>query len=147
MKYREFTTPEITVSEADYNRFKLLGQEYHCRPEVPAGILLDLAGAGGQNADSIPALMNFFEAAIVPEDFERFQKAIRDPKTVVPIGTLTEIVNWLAEIYSDRPTGGNSSASSATQSSGVGSTEVPSPEVVTYVRSPEAAPAPTSNGG
>ena len=154
-RFMEFDLPGTDAPTADTEEvieFKLAGQIFQCRPEVPAGLLLDLASAGtksnGSQSATIEALLGFFRGALLEESYARFEAAIRDPKIVVPMSKISDIAGWLAEVYSDdRPTGGNSVSTSGSPSSGVGSTEVPSPGVLMYSRSEPTEPSTPSNGG
>ena len=164
MSFKEFDLPG-TNAPTDPNageplEFKLSGQIFTCHNEVPAGLLLDLASAGSRASRrrrvaeddeagglTVEALMSFFEGALEPESYSRFSEVIRSPEIIVPMGTISDIASWLAEEYSDRPTGGNSSDTSNSRSSGGESTGVPSPGAVTYARSLPPASSTTSNGG
>lgn len=154
-------TDAPTEESEKTHEFKLAGQRFICNGEVPAGLLLDLASSGASKlpattndeeaveagGGTIQAFLGFFHGALKPESYERFEQVIRDPKIVVPMAVLSEIASWLAEVYSERPTGESSTSTPGNRSSGGGSTEASLPQVVTYERSPQGAPAMSSSGG
>jgi hypothetical protein len=49
-------------------------------------------------------LVRLLDEAIWPEDKADFNKLIDDPDVAISINTLGEILEWLAEEYTDRPT-------------------------------------------
>lgn len=122
MARRSFTVPAPT----DTVEFDLEGQTFRCRPRVAAGILMRFAEIIGadEDEDSVSAqdiirmMREFFEAAVVRDDFERFWALIEDPDTAIPVEMLADIANWLAEQYTQRPTGAPSSGGRANGSSG-----------------------------
>lgn len=56
-------------------------------------------GAGAANA-----IIGFFEKTLKPESLERFHALTSDPERPVDSEELSEIVGWLMEQYTDRPT-------------------------------------------
>jgi hypothetical protein len=95
-------------------------QNFHCRDRMAAGKLMRFAElfsaieeesgkdekTGKQAANAIPAIRDFFNAALMPEGRDRFWKMIDNDDEGIPLDTLVEIAGWLAEVYSgDRPTG------------------------------------------
>jgi hypothetical protein len=132
-------------------------QNFHCRDRMAAGKLMRFAElfsaieeesgkdekTGKQAANAIPAIRDFFNAALMPEGRDRFWKMIDSDDEGIPLDTLVEIAGWLAEVYSgDRPTGTTSGATSEVTSTGDGSTGSPPPaDIQTYSRS---QPTPSS---
>jgi hypothetical protein len=51
----------------------------------------------------IPAVRDFFNAALLPEARARFWDLINDDDEGIPLDTLVEIAGWLAEVYSGGP--------------------------------------------
>jgi len=103
-RYKDFGVDD--VADLQEVTFKLHGEEFHCRRAIQGKVLLEVAGKASStdagNADNI--ISGFFSAALVPESFERFEKLIHDPDTIVTVETLGEITAWLVEQYSERPT-------------------------------------------
>lgn len=126
MARKQFTVP----SAEEQVEFDLEGKTFRCRPRVSAGILMrfaDVAGGPEDEVDSramVRVLREFFVNAIVREDFDEFWGLIEDPDIAIPVETLSEIANWLAEQYTERPTGGPSSSGRGSGSSGGVSTAV-----------------------
>lgn len=103
MPHKSFTSP----TGGEDVTFDLNGVTYHCRPRLPAGVTLDVASidAGVGTAQRVG---EFFDAALLSDDAQLFAAALRDPETVVPMETLREIIQWLVERYTGRPTGPSS---------------------------------------
>jgi hypothetical protein len=90
-----------------------------------------------QGALAIPAIRDFFNAALMPNDRDKFWTMIDSDEEGIPLDTLVEIAGWLAEVYSGgRPTGTTSEPGSGVTSSGGGSPASQSPVAIeTYSRS------------
>jgi hypothetical protein len=126
---------------------------FACRDRLSAGKLMkfaemfssveeiegteDAAMSAKQASNAIPAVRDFFNAALTPHARERFWALIEDDDEGVPLDTLVEIAGWLAEVYSgDRPTGETSSSTSGETSPAVGSG-------VSYSRPDTPTPSPS----
>lgn len=96
---------------------------FAARPDVSGGVLLSvemMGGLGGKrkNARGADALMDFYDAALMPEagtvevDGQQiaylgqpeFRKTVDDPDTYVHIDILIDIATWLYAEYATRPT-------------------------------------------
>ena len=87
--------------------FKLHEEEFTCRPAIPGKAILNLvskANAQDDLGEAAGAIDSFFKAVLVPESYERFEALALDPDRIVTMDKLGEIVGWLAEEYSGRPT-------------------------------------------
>lgn len=140
MAYREFSlnTNNEPVS------FRLGDQMFMCRPQIAAGVMLKFGrlmaseseDEGSQGLKMLDAVMDFFQAALMPTDYGRFMATIEDPDIAVPLEVLVDIAGWLGGIYSgDRPTGKSFPQQSDKLSSGDDSTVGASVETPTYSRS------------
>ncbi len=86
--------------------FTVEKEQFTARPAVPGAVMLDFAKYMDSDDASVVAegLMDFFSVALVDEDIERFNDFIRDPDTAIEMSMLADIVGWLVEVYSERPT-------------------------------------------
>lgn len=85
--------------------FDLEEQNFEARPAIPGAVLLELvAHASDEGAESAGAIVGFFEKALVAESYERFNVLVNDPDVIISIETLVEILSWLIEEYTSRPT-------------------------------------------
>jgi len=106
-RFKDFGTPQ------DSNReplvFKLHDEEFICRPAIPGKTLLEFVKKSDSDraTDSAVAVEEFFKHVLIEESYERFESLARDPDRVVTMSTLGEIVSWVLEEYSDRPTQGS----------------------------------------
>lgn len=84
-------------------------ETFTCVPVAPAGVLDDLATSSrvdgnGNRVYHSPSLLAFFEGVIVDTDVPRFREITHDKDRVVSIDQLGEVMMWLAEKLTDRPT-------------------------------------------
>jgi hypothetical protein len=80
-------------------------EKFRARPSVQGHMLLQMAtsmdkGIGIQAVE----LIKLLNEAIWPDDLVEFNTLIDDPDIAISIDTLGEILEWLAESYTDRPT-------------------------------------------
>ena len=47
---------------------------------------------------------DFFKTVLMPESRGRFDALAEDPERIVTMDTLSKIIEWLVEQYTDRPT-------------------------------------------
>jgi hypothetical protein len=104
-KFKDFGAG-TSSEEKEQISFKLHGEEFTCRPEIQGKVLLELISKSGSEnpADSAEIISKFFGIVLMPESYERFDVLTKDPDKIVSIETLGEIVGWLVETYTDRPT-------------------------------------------
>jgi hypothetical protein len=80
-------------------------EKFTARGSVPGNLLVSLtASMAADPGVQAHELQRMFATVIIPEDKPRFMGVLDDPDTAVPIETLGEIMSWLAEEYSSRPT-------------------------------------------
>lgn len=87
--------------------FMLHGEEFSCKPKMQGRVLLDLVAKSAvqDNPAEAAAIINkFFELVLVPESYTRFDALVQSDDRIVDVEQLSEIVAWLVEQYSDRPT-------------------------------------------
>jgi len=120
--------------------FDLEGVKFYCRPRMAAGVILAIgANSEDESESSIKTIRMFFATALEPDSLDLFNEMINDPNKAIPLSTLMEIINWLSEVYTARPTGETSESTSQATSDGSNSTDGASPEVLTYSRSTQPA--------
>lgn len=87
--------------------FKIHGEEFFCREAMQGKVLLDLVSQSSNVEDpgaGARVITDFFSTVLIPESYERFNALATDPDRIIEVETLGEIVGWLVEQYSDRPT-------------------------------------------
>jgi len=98
------------VEEAEPLSFDLGGEEFLCYPEVQGKTILDImkvAAEGDEDSRGLlmaVSVLDFFVKVMPPEEYERFEKLMEDEKRIVPMDVLSEIMSWLIEEYTGRPT-------------------------------------------
>lgn len=103
-RHRSFTRKARAAVEPP--TFDIYDQTFTGRPEIQGAVVLEFleTADGADGASSAKKILSFFESALEPESNERFQVLIHDPETVVDLEELTEILAWLIEEYTSRPT-------------------------------------------
>lgn len=87
--------------------FKLHGEEFSCKPKMQGKVLLDLvskSSAQDNPAEAAAIINKFFELVLIAESYQRFDALVQSDDRIVEVEQLSEIVGWLVEQYSDRPT-------------------------------------------
>lgn len=74
----------------------------------------------GRNVVNPAAITQFFYACLVPESTLAFRKLVDDKTRLVELAALSDVMEWLAEIYTGRPTGAPSSSGNGSEASGAG---------------------------
>ena len=104
-RYKDFGSGSDTP--APPLSFKIHGEDFACRPAIQGKVLLDLvakSSAEESPAESAKIIGEFFKLVLMPESGDRFDVLASDPDKIIDVETLGEIVGWLVEQYSDRPT-------------------------------------------
>lgn len=85
--------------------FKLYDEDFTCVPEIQGRVILNLVAdsSGGDAAASSRMIGKFFENVLEDESYKRFDALLNDKHKVVSVETLSEIVSWVMEEYSNRP--------------------------------------------
>lgn len=98
-----------TTKKLEPITFDVFDESFEAYPQLQGIVILEYVAAIAESDESNGAeaavmILDFFEKALVPESYERFLKLTHDPDTIVEADELTEIVSWLMEQYTDRPT-------------------------------------------
>jgi hypothetical protein len=90
--------------------FDLGDQTFTCYAAIQGKVLLDImrvAAEGDEDTRGVMmaiSVLDFFEKTMPPAEYIRLGKLMEDPKKIVKLETLSEIMSWLIEEYSGRPT-------------------------------------------
>lgn len=104
-KFKDFSAG-ATSALAEPIVFKLHDQEFMCRPDIQGKTLLTLVGDAASNDAARQAGMieKFFKTVLVPTSYENFDELTTSEDNIVTIETLGEIIGWIVEQYTNRPT-------------------------------------------
>ena len=102
---RQFGTRKATPIEESQIGFVLGETEYQCKAEVQGAVILDFiaaadAGTGAAAAKIVP----FFDHVLPKAELEKFKAQIESEDEIIEIETLSDIVGYLIEEYTERPT-------------------------------------------
>lgn len=94
------------ISEFEELGFELNGHSFDCLPAIQGSVLLEFVrdADAADGAKSAKALYNFLESAMEESEYARLQEVLHDSKRIIHVETIGEIVSWLVEEYSSRPT-------------------------------------------
>lgn len=120
--------------------FILNGVVIHCAKNVSGMTMLQFATVAGNEevqdgAAVATAIMDLLKKIVLPSSWPAFVAVASDPESGVGVEELGEIVGWLAEAYSDRPTQPSSQSSIGPVETGPGSTDIYSPAEQTVITS------------
>ncbi len=101
--------------------FTVRGDDYEAIPECPGGLLLDLAAANDSGKTEASTAVKLLDAVLTGDSAERFKTALRRPDNPISLGDLTDIIQWLVEEYTGRPTQQPSASPDGLSTSGPGS--------------------------
>jgi hypothetical protein len=101
-----------TNETAEPISFKIFDEEFSCIPKIQGKVLLNMVSNSNSDdpAASASVITEFFSAVLKEESLERFNLLVEDKERIVSVETLGEIVGWLAEQYTNRPTEGSSAS-------------------------------------
>jgi hypothetical protein len=103
-RFKDFGSGK-TSGETEPLVFKLHDEEFVCVPEIQGQVMLDLVVESNSDNPSATAKVigGFFQSVLEEESYARFDKLREDKTRIVSVETLSEIVAWLIESYSNRP--------------------------------------------
>jgi hypothetical protein len=109
-KFKDFGTR--SAGDIEPVSFKIYDEEFHCIPQIQGRVLLNMVANSGSDdpAEAANTINNFFSAVLKKESLDRFNALLEDEDKIVTVDTLGEIVGWLTEQYSNRPTEGSSAS-------------------------------------
>lgn len=85
--------------------FKIHDEEFNCVKQLQGKVMLEfIAGSNSDDSADIASMIElFFNNVLDEESLKRFNALTHDKDRYVSTETLSEIVGWLVEQYSDRP--------------------------------------------
>jgi len=106
-RFKDFGAPADGIAREKLS-FQLYGEEFECVSVLPGKTLLNFAAISSSEdgGESAKAINFFFEKVLVPESYARFEKLTEDTERLVTVETLAEIIEFLIEALTDRPTRG-----------------------------------------
>lgn len=104
-RHKDFGRP-VKQDELEPVSFDLYDETFNCYKQIHGVTLLTFVkrASSDDGKEATDALLSIFERVMPNEEYERFVALCDDPEKVVPVETLGEIIGWLMEVYSERPT-------------------------------------------
>lgn len=103
-KFKDFGSG-TSSAEKETISFKLYGQEFSCLPELQGKVLLGFVASSTEEdpAAQAKAIEAFFEYVLTAESLIEFNLLTTSKDKIVSVETLSEIISWIVEQYTDRP--------------------------------------------
>jgi hypothetical protein len=102
-RHRSFKSKNVEESEP--LTFDIDDETFTCFPEIPGKVLLDImrpAAIADEDTRGVVmavSVLDFFEKVMEPDEHERLAKRLDDPKRIVDMEQMSEIMSWLIEEY------------------------------------------------
>lgn len=86
--------------------FEVDGEEFTAAGVPPANAILRTAelGMSENDGEKVRALGQFLDVVLMPESHARFSARMSNPEKPVDVETVGDVVAWLLEVYTGRPT-------------------------------------------
>lgn len=126
-RFKKFTGGK-RISDYEPLEFELNGNVFKCRPAIQGTVMLEfIKKTSSENGgDAATALYDFLQSSMPEEEYVRLDKLLKNPEVIIEIETIGEVVTWLIEQYSKRPTQQPEPSSNGEPTSGTSSTDEPS---------------------
>lgn len=127
VRHKDFGSPFAASSDEPIT-FTLYGETIRCKSAMQGRSLIDFIAQSSQDdpSSAARAVLSFFDQAVVEEDHDTFNRITTGTETIVPMDTLSEIMDWLVEQYTGRPTEPPTPSPSGDTSTGTTFAGVPS---------------------
>jgi len=98
-------TSSVKKTKAPRLSFELLGETFEAYGSIPGAVLLDFIGSSDDNSSSTArGIGDYLKAALPKDEYVRFNEFVRDPENDIELEVLSEIVSFLIEEQTSRPT-------------------------------------------
>lgn len=85
--------------------FELCGEEFEAYPKIAGIKLLEFIATGVDGSNSAAqGILDYLKSSMKDTEYKRFYDVVSDPENEIEIETLSEIVSYLIEAQSSRPT-------------------------------------------
>lgn len=100
---RDFGRP-VVQEELEPVTFSLYDDTFNCYKQISGVVLLRFVREANaeDGARATQALLDVFKSIMPKGEYERFMLLCESPDTVVPVETLSNIIAFLVEVYTDQ---------------------------------------------
>ncbi len=108
-RHKDFGSP-VLPEKMEPVTFDLYGKTFDCYKQINGIALLRFVkeASAEDGARATEALLDIFNRVMNEEEYKRFMELCEDPDTIVPVETLSDIVSFLVETYTEQsPTKGS----------------------------------------
>lgn len=86
-------------------KFEVLEETFEAYGSIPGAVLLDFIGSSDDNSSATArGIGDYLKSALPADEYERFNAFTRDPENNIELEDLSEIVSYLIEEQTSRPT-------------------------------------------
>lgn len=103
MAHREFTSAK-TEADKEPITFSIDGEIYRCVAKPSWHLIKTISKAASGGSDAVVHVDEFLHEVVVDEDQEQLEKVLRRKSNPVDVEMIQQIIEYLAEVYSGRPT-------------------------------------------
>lgn len=106
-KIKSFTTAtEAAPAEPIVFQFTEDGEEFEAYAEVSGAVTLELVASAGSDdpSETAAGILAYLKGSMDASTYRRFNKFVKDPANNIKIETLSEVVAYLVEERTSRPT-------------------------------------------
>lgn len=103
-KFKDFGSGNLDAPKETIS-FKLYDREFFCLPELQGKVLLGFVANSSEEDPAVQAktIESFFEYVLTEESLIEFNLLTTSKDKIVSVETLSEIIGWVVEQYTDRP--------------------------------------------
>ena len=104
-RFKDFGSTDLSTIENP--TFALYGETFTCKKAMQGRALLSMVASSSDAnnaAAGAKAITDFFDHVLVEESIARFNTLLEHPDKIIEVEKLSEVVAWLVEEYTSRPT-------------------------------------------
>lgn len=118
--------------------FRFGGRDFTAKATCPSDVMLRFIADGAADSQSaqVDAVDAFMRQVLDAGDVEKWEAAKTDPVAPVSIKDCSDLINWLVEEYSGRPTSEPSPSADGSSTDGESSTDGAPPVALSLAPSP-----------
>jgi hypothetical protein len=96
---------EFKTAAGNHRQFAIDDEVFNCASDLTGGAALQLSAlVNSKDSEKVHQIGQFLDLVLLPEDAVRFAARMRDTTRPVTIAMLGQILQWVLEEYSERPT-------------------------------------------
>lgn len=105
-QHKQFGTRKAKPQEESEVGFTLGETDYTAKPDIQGAVILEFIAAAdaGEGMGAAAHILAFFDEVLPKDELAKFKAQIKSDDEIVELETLSDIVAYLIEEYTERPT-------------------------------------------